>query len=62
MITGASSGIGAATARIFVAEGCKVVLGDIQQKQGKLLADNLGDAAVFTLCDVSQEDDVANLQ
>jgi NAD(P)-dependent dehydrogenase (short-subunit alcohol dehydrogenase family) len=61
VITGASSGIGAATARIFVAEGCKVVLGDIQQKQGKLLADHLGDAAVFSVCDVSQEDDVENL-
>ena len=48
VITGASSGIGAATARLFVAEGCKVVLGDIQPDRGQLLAEELG-SAVFAL-------------
>jgi NAD(P)-dependent dehydrogenase (short-subunit alcohol dehydrogenase family) len=61
VITGGSSGIGAATARRFVAEGCKVVFGDIQTEQGNTLADELGENAVFTKCDVTKEEDIANL-
>jgi NAD(P)-dependent dehydrogenase (short-subunit alcohol dehydrogenase family) len=61
VITGAASGIGAATARRFVAEGCRVVLGDIQAKQGQELADSLGNAAVFMTCNVTDEEDVSKL-
>lgn len=60
-ITGSASGFGAATARRFVAEGCRVVLGDIQQEPGAALAKELGDAAVFVPCNVAIEQDVANL-
>ncbi|MCY4342104.1 MAG: SDR family oxidoreductase [Gammaproteobacteria bacterium] len=60
-ITGAASGFGAATARLFVAQGCRVALGDIQEEAGRAVADELGDAAVFTRCDVTAEADVANL-
>jgi len=60
-ITGAASGFGAATARLFVSEGCKVALGDIQEEAGRAVADELGDSAVFTRCDVTAEEDVANL-
>ncbi|MXW50577.1 MAG: SDR family oxidoreductase [Gammaproteobacteria bacterium] len=60
-ITGAASGFGAATARLFVAQGCKVALGDIQEEAGRAVADELGDSAVFTRCDVTAEEDVANL-
>lgn len=60
VITGASSGIGAATARLFVAEGCKVVLGDIQLDRGQALAAELG-SAVFSLCDITKEKDISNL-
>ena len=61
VITGAASGIGATTARLFVKEGAKVVLGDIQEPLGQALKDELGDAAYFQRCDVTVEDDVAAL-
>ena len=60
-ITGAASGFGEATARLFIAEGCKVALGDIQEDAGRAVAASLGDAATFVRCDVTSEDDVANL-
>ncbi len=60
-ITGAASGFGAASARLFAAQGCKVALGDIQEDAGKAVAAELGDAAVFMRCDVTSEDDIANL-
>lgn len=60
-ITGAASGFGTITAQRFVAEGCRVVLGDIQDGPGAKLAESLGDAARFIHCDVTREDDVAAL-
>ncbi len=60
-ITGAASGFGETAARLFVSEGCRVALGDIQEQAGAAVAEALGDAAVFVRCDVTSEDDVANL-
>ena len=60
-ITGAASGFGAATARRFVAEGAKVVLGDIQEEAGAAVAKELGDSAIFVTCNVTNEDHIANL-
>jgi xanthoxin dehydrogenase len=60
-ITGAASGFGAAAARLFVKEGAKVVLGDIQDDKGKAIAAELGNAAVFVHCNVTSETDIANL-
>jgi NAD(P)-dependent dehydrogenase (short-subunit alcohol dehydrogenase family) len=60
-ITGAASGIGEATARRFVEEGAQVMIGDIQEDAGKALAEELGAAAAFLRCDVTNEDDIAML-
>ena len=60
-ITGAASGFGEAAARRFVAEGAKVVLGDIQDDAGAAVAADLGDSATFVHCNVTSEDDIANL-
>ena len=61
VITGGASGIGAATVRRFVAEGCRVVIGDIQRGPGESFAAQFGDAAAFAVCDVTQEAQVAAL-
>jgi NAD(P)-dependent dehydrogenase (short-subunit alcohol dehydrogenase family) len=57
IITGAGSGIGAATARRFHAEGAKVVLADISGNQ-EGLAKELGDGALAVHTDVSQGESV----
>lgn len=53
IITGATSGMGKAIARMFVANGAKVVLSGRDAKRGKALAEELGDCAVFIGGDVS---------
>ena len=60
-ITGSASGFGEAAARLFVAAGAKVALGDIQIDRGREIAAELGDAARFIECDVSREEHVAAL-
>ncbi len=59
VITGAASGIGAGTARRFVAEGAMVVVADMQVDAGMALVDELGDHARFASTDVTKESDVA---
>ena len=55
-ITGGASGIGAATARKFIAEGAKVILADIQDEKGRALARELGANAHYLHLDVTSED------
>ena len=59
IITGAASGMGAATARIFVREGAKVVIADVMEHEGKQIADSLGAAARFEKLDVTNEENWA---
>lgn len=59
IISGAAQGMGAATARLFAAEGAKVVLGDIVEDEGKAVAAEIGDAALFCRLDVRNEEDWA---
>ena len=58
LITGGASGIGEATARLFVDEGAKVLIADVQDGKGGALAEALGPDAVFRHTDVSLEEDV----
>jgi len=64
IITGAGSGMGAATARLFGRAGAQVILSDIDQAGGHAVAASIAEAggtATFVRCDVSREDDVAQL-
>lgn len=56
LITGAARGQGAAEARLFVAQGAKVIITDVLDTEGKELAESLGDAARFVRHDVTDED------
>jgi NAD(P)-dependent dehydrogenase (short-subunit alcohol dehydrogenase family) len=58
VITGATSGIGARTAEVFVANGAKVVIAGRRKDRGDRLADKFGDAASFVRTDVSIEAEV----
>jgi len=55
VITGAASGIGEATARLFVAEGASVVLADMDADRGARIAAELGAQARFVPVDVAEE-------
>jgi 3alpha(or 20beta)-hydroxysteroid dehydrogenase len=60
LITGGARGMGKAHARHFVAEGAKVVLGDLLDDRGKELAAELGeDNCLYVHQDVTSESDWA---
>jgi NAD(P)-dependent dehydrogenase (short-subunit alcohol dehydrogenase family) len=61
IITGGASGIGAASVRLFVESGARVVIGDLQSALGNGLARELSPNAIFQRTDVSKEDDVRTL-
>ncbi|MBT05886.1 MAG: hypothetical protein CMM32_03095 [Rhodospirillaceae bacterium] len=58
VITGGASGIGSATAELFVQEGAKVVIADMQADRGKTLASKLGPNAIFSHAEVRNEDQI----
>lgn len=57
IVTGGARGLGEATVRQFVAEGAKVVFGDVLEEAGQQLAKELGQNAAFVRMDVRQEAD-----
>lgn len=57
IITGAAQGMGAATARLFAAEGARVVLCDVIEDKGQETAAEIGESAVFEKLDVRSEAD-----
>ncbi len=58
IVTGGASGLGEATVRRFVSEGCKVAIFDMDQTRGQAIAEELGDAVMFAQVNVSDEKQV----
>ena len=56
IVTGGASGLGEATARMLAQRGAKVVILDLQEDRGELLAKEIG--GVFAKADVSDEEQV----
>ncbi|MCC6642919.1 MAG: glucose 1-dehydrogenase [Deltaproteobacteria bacterium] len=56
IVTGAARGQGEAEARLFAAEGAKVVLGDVLDREGQAVADSIGAAAIYLHHDVANEE------
>ncbi len=57
LVTGGASGLGAAVARLLVAEGGFVVIADMNRGTGEKVAAELGKSACFALTDVTSEKD-----
>jgi NAD(P)-dependent dehydrogenase (short-subunit alcohol dehydrogenase family) len=55
IVTGGASGLGAATARMIVDAGGRVVIADVSEREGSTLAGALGAAAKFARTDVTNE-------
>ena len=59
IVSGAARGQGEAEVRLFVAEGARVVLGDVLDERGAAVARSLGEPAVFQHLDVTEPADWA---
>ena len=55
IISGAASGMGTATARMFAREGAKVVIADVLEHEGRQVAEAIGASARFEPLDVTNE-------
>ena len=55
LVTGGASGLGAATARMLVAGGGRVMIADLNWKTGEALAAELGGSGRFVLTDIADE-------
>ncbi|KAI3677034.1 hypothetical protein L1987_86652 [Smallanthus sonchifolius] len=61
LITGAASGIGECTAKLFAEHGAKVIIADIQDGLCKAVCDAIGSSnSTYVHCDVTNEEDVKN--
>ena len=61
IVTGGAGGIGRATVELFVREGAKVVIADLDVAAGEQLAASLGGQALFRRTDVAIADEVQEL-
>ena len=58
IVTGAAGGFGEGIAKLFIAEGAKVLIADLDEAKAKNVASGLGPNAKALRCDVSKADDV----
>lgn len=61
LITGGTSGIGLATARLLIADGYHVIITGRNEEKGKTAEQMLGENATFVPCDVKNTADCARL-
>lgn len=61
IVTGGTGGIGRASAALFVAEGARVVIADVNEDAGQAFAKELGPQALFKRTDVSKIDEMQAL-
>ncbi|KAI3457777.1 hypothetical protein Pfo_014440 [Paulownia fortunei] len=59
LITGGASGLGKATAQVFIQHGARVVIADINSQLGPQVSSELGPQAQFVPCDVASEAQMA---
>jgi NAD(P)-dependent dehydrogenase (short-subunit alcohol dehydrogenase family) len=57
LITGGASGLGGASAKMWVEQGGSVLIADVNAELGKTLASGLGENARAVSCDVTSESD-----
>jgi NAD(P)-dependent dehydrogenase (short-subunit alcohol dehydrogenase family) len=58
VITGGTSGIGEATAELFAAQGCRVIIAGRSEAKGAAIAERLGSNVIYSCADVMVEDDI----
>lgn len=63
IVTGGASGFGESTVKLFVKNGAKVVIADVQDNLGHSLSEELGSPkdVTYVHCDITSEKDVRNL-
>jgi NAD(P)-dependent dehydrogenase (short-subunit alcohol dehydrogenase family) len=61
IVTGGGSGIGEGIAKRFVAEGANVVVADIDNDNGPMVASELGRSCAYFKCDVQSEGEIERL-
>jgi 3-oxoacyl-[acyl-carrier protein] reductase len=58
IVTGGAQGFGEGIVRMYVAEGARVVIADLDAPRGEALAKEIGNNAHFVRCDVSKRPDI----
>ncbi|APO78665.1 short-chain dehydrogenase/reductase SDR family protein (plasmid) [Rhizobium etli 8C-3] len=61
IVTGGGSGLGAATVRMLVEDGARVVIADLNEKAGEMVAAELGGEVSYLCADVTSEQDGARV-
>ncbi len=59
VVTGGVSGLGRATVEEFIREGAKVAIFDLNEDEGKALADSLGASVIFCPVNITDDDSIS---